>query len=119
MLINLSNHPYENWSVAQKQTATAYGSCIDLPFPLVDAEANEEVIKQLAVEYRLKVEQLSQGKEVVVHLMGEMTLTFALVEQLRKIGISCVASTSERLVTEHTSGYKEVLFEFKRFRKYM
>lgn len=118
VLINLSNHLYENWSVAQKKAAATFGSCIDLPFPMVDAESDEEAIKELATEYRLKVKQLSQGKEVVVHLMGEMTLTFALVEQLRKIGISCVASTSERLVTEHTSGYKEVLFEFKRFRKY-
>lgn len=118
MLINLSNHPYESWSVAQKQAAVVFGPCIDLPFPPVDAEAGEEIIKQLVTEYLLKVEQLSQGKEVVVHLMGEMTLTFALVAQLRKRGISCVASTSERSVIEHSSGYKEVLFDFKRFRQY-
>lgn len=118
MLINLSNHPYESWSVAQKQAAVVFGPCIDLPFPPVDAEAGEEIVEQLATEYLLKIEQLSQGKEVVVHLMGEMTLTFALVEQLRKRGISSLASTSERSVIEHSSGYKEVLFDFKRFRQY-
>ena len=53
-----------------------------------------------------------------VHLMGEMTFTYALVSLLQAANILCVASTSDRKVIEEENGKKTILFEFKQFRAY-
>lgn len=118
MLINLSNHPYSLWSEEQKTAAAVFGESIDLPFPDVDAAADETYIRHLADEYLQKVKQIVDEKTVTIHLMGEMTLTFALVKRLQNDGFSCVASTSKRIVKETEPNYKEVIFQFERFRRY-
>lgn len=119
MLINLSNHPSASWSPQQLAAAKVYGEIVDLPFPAVDPEADEAEIAALGDEYLFKIKQLAQGKNVVVHLMGEMTLSFCLVRLLQDVGITCVASTSERMVEEEHNGKKEVYFLFKQFRAYV
>lgn len=119
MLINLSNHPSPRWSETQKRAASVYGDIVDLPFPVVDAQGDEEYISMIADEYVRKVEEKSNGCTLFVHLMGEMSLTFALIKRLHEKGISCVASTSERKVVEYEPGRKEVIFQFVRFRQYM
>jgi hypothetical protein len=43
-------------------------------------------------------------KPAAVHLMGEMTFTFALVRKLQAAGIRCVASTTARDVVEEGGG---------------
>ena len=58
------------------------------------------------------------AREVTIHIMGEMTFTFRLVEKLKAAGIRCVASTSERVVQELSDGKKVVQFSFVRFREY-
>ena len=59
------------------------------------------------------------GKDVTIHIMGELTFTFALLKRLQERGIRCVASTSKRIVKEEVPGRKEeVIFEFDRFREY-
>ena len=50
--------------------------------------------------------------------MGEMTLTFRIVELLKAQGIRCVASTTERIVTDLTDNRKETQFSFVQFREY-
>lgn len=117
MLINLSNHPSANWSEEQKAAATQYGEIVDLPFPAVDAAGDETYIATLADEYAEKVHQLVLGEQATIHLMGEMTLTFALLQRLKN-KYMCVASTSERMVVEYEPGLKEVTFKFVKFRKY-
>lgn len=121
MLINLSNHPYEQWSELQKQAAQAFGECVDLPFPAVDPWGDEHYIAQLAEEYRQRVHRLAEksaGESVAVHLMGEMTFTYALLQMLREDGVACIASTTERMSTDLGDGQKEIRFEFVRFRNY-
>ncbi|OPZ03382.1 MAG: hypothetical protein BWZ11_00164 [Bacteroidetes bacterium ADurb.BinA395] len=120
MLINLSNHPYELWSVKQQEAAAVYGSCVDLPFPAVDPEGDETYIEQLAESYAAQVLAIAKGKEeTTVHLMGEMTFTFTLLQMLLKENITCIASTSERISVDLGSGQKETRFDFVRFRKYI
>ncbi|WP_080905432.1 hypothetical protein [Parabacteroides sp. Marseille-P3160] len=118
MLINLSNHPSTQWSEEQKSAAVLYGETVDLPFPAVDPERDKAYIDALSDEYIQNVQELSQGKDTTIHVMGEMTLTFSLVKKLQTMGFTCIASTSERMVTETEAGQKEVFFRFKRFREY-
>lgn len=118
MLINLSNHPSAKWSSEQKNAASQFGEIVDLPFPDVDAAGNEKYIDDLASDYVNNVKYKATNNNIFVHIMGEMTLTFAIVRQLQKIGIPCIASTTQRLVTENPDGSKSVLFQFVRFRHY-
>lgn len=120
LLINLSNHPYAQWDEKQKKAARLFGKCIDLPFPTVDPNGGEAYIQSLAQKYREHIHQLSSrttGK-VTVHIMGEMNFLYALLEMLKKDGMRCIASTSDRQSTYMGNGQKEALFTFVRFRDY-
>ncbi len=121
MLINLSNHSIKNWSVHQlKKANDHYSSVIDLPFPVIPPDSDEEFILNLANEYKLKCFELlnsSLDKNNAVHIMGEMTFCFALVSLLQKENIICVASTTNRNSIEE-NGVKVSRFEFVRFREY-
>lgn len=120
MLINLTNHPFLQWSDEQKQAAEQFGSCVDLPFPAVDPSADADDIDALADEYLQKILDISKHEESepVVHLMGEMTFLYALANKLRDKNIRCVASTSERNTIDLGGGQKEIQFSFVRFRNY-
>lgn len=120
MLINLTNHPSALWDDKQLQAADQYGECVDMPFPAIDAEGDEEYINQLTDEYLQKIIQIADKEEteITVHLMGEMTFTFSLVEKLKNIGISCISSTSERNTRDLGNGQKEIQFKFVKFRRY-
>ncbi len=130
MLINLSNHPTAMWLPEQIEAAhRVYGEVLDLPFPAVPADADEADIQTIAQEYLKKVQTIAQeylnkvqtfspSAEAVVHIMGEMTLTYALVCLLKQAGYTCVASTSVREVYEEEPGKKTAVFRFVRFRKY-
>ncbi|MBP3419956.1 MAG: CRISPR-associated protein [Marinifilaceae bacterium] len=119
MLINLSNHPSLLWSERQLDAAKGYGDIIDVPFPVIDEKGDEKYISDLADEYLRRVLTLSVNNEVVVHLMGELSFTFALLNRLQANGIKCIASTSERIVLDECAGHKgEVIFRFERFREY-
>lgn len=119
MLINLTNHPSARWSDKQKAAAEVYGEIVDMPFPVIDEAGDEKYIATLADEYLNKIVNLSDTQSVVVHLMGEQTFSYALIKRLRERGITCVASTTKRIVKEEVPGKKsEVIFQFERFRAY-
>lgn len=119
MLINLTNHPSSRWSDKQKAAAEVYGEIVDMPFPVIDEAGDEKYIATLADEYWNKIVNLSDTQSVVVHLMGEQTFSYALIKRLRERGITCVASTTKRIVKEEVPGKKsEVIFQFERFRAY-
>ena len=120
MLINLSNHPYVQWDDSQKNMAHLFGNCIDLPFPVVDPAGDEEYVSQLVEEYHYRIRQWVEHSEqkVVVHLMGEMTFVFALLQRLKQDNIRCIASTTARQSLDLSNGRKDVQFSFVRFRDY-
>ncbi|MDR0938820.1 MAG: CRISPR-associated protein [Mediterranea sp.] len=117
MLINLSNHPSSAWSSAQLFAAQRYGEIVDLPFPSVSPEGDEDYIRSLVDDYICEVEKLAAGSGATVHVMGEMTFTCAMVTALKARGFRCVASTTLRDVVEE-DGAKTSVFQFVRFRGY-
>lgn len=114
MFINLSNHPSDQWSESQLKAARIYGTILDLPFPNITPTDSCENVYALAEDYLIKIKELNTG---VVHVMGELTFSFALVSLLQKNGIQCMASTSERIV-EVMDGKKIITFNFVQFRSY-
>ena len=118
--INLTNHPSSLWDKAQLQAAAQYGECVDMPFPAVDPDGDEEYVDRLTDEYLQKIMEIANNEqsEVTVHLMGEMSFTVSLVEKLRNVDISCILSTSTRQSKDLGNGQKEITFNFVRFRKY-
>lgn len=118
MLINLSNHPYSLWGERQKKAAAIFGTTVDLPFPSVTPDADEEEIRLLADIYMERVLDMGKTKDFTVHIMGEQTLCFTLISRLQQLGIPCIASCAARDVIMQPDGHKLVNFNFIRFRKY-
>lgn len=117
MLINLSNHPSESWEGKQLEAACRYGDIQDIPFPDIVPQLSHEEICLLADEYAAKIARLARDCDVTVHVMGEMTFTYAVVSTLKDMGIRCVASTTERIVKE-SEGKRTYTFRFCQFREY-
>ncbi|MGQ9799960.1 MAG: hypothetical protein ACUVRG_11875, partial [Ignavibacterium sp.] len=59
----------------------------------------------------------SSDKFNAVHLMGEFTFVYNLVNLLKKKNIKVIVSTTDRIV-EESDGKKIVIFQFVRFREY-
>lgn len=118
IFINLSNHPSDKWSEAQLHAARQYGDIEDMPFPQVDPEADDEEISRIADECTRLILDEAVDNDVSVHVMGEMSLTFAIVKRLQDHGIRCVSSTSERISEDLPDGTRKVGFRFRRFREY-
>jgi hypothetical protein len=121
MLLNLSNHPSTLWPDSQLRAAEEqYGGVEDMSFPQVPPEAGADAVRELAVEYAGRIAARNAEAEggLTVHVMGEMTFTFLLVDLLRARAIPCVASTTAREVIEEGGGKKTAVFRFVRFRSY-
>ena len=125
ILFNISNHPSNKWDEKQLQAAKNMADVIkDCPFPNVPPTATSEEVRENALEIAnciLSQKNLLQNvDEITVHIMGEMTLTFATVAALQnlELGIRCVASCTERNVIELPDGTKQSKFEFVQFRTY-
>lgn len=118
ILINLSNHPSVQWSEEQLNAAKDFGDIEDWDFPSIDCEADNKFILQLADEYLARIFERIKTSNITVHIMGEMTFTYALVTKLKNLDIPCIASTTERKVTENADGTKTSSFHFVRFRQY-
>lgn len=115
MLLNLSNHPSSKWTLEQLQTARRqYSDVEDLPFPNIPPSYSEDELDALVEDYCSTVQKLNPD---AVHVMGEMTFTYRLVNRLKEAGIKCLASTTNRIV-EEKDGKKIVQFQFVQFREY-
>lgn len=91
---------------------------MDMPFPNIDPQEDENKISEIADKYVTEILEKAKDREVTVHVMGEMNLTFNIVRKLQRHGITCVASTSYRITEEMSDGSKKIEFHFKQFRKY-
>ncbi len=115
MLLNLTNHPSKQWSAKQYDHAIKlYQEVQDLPFPQISPALDSASLDFLVEEYEHKIRQIDPS---VVHVMGEMTFSFRLVQKLKSAGILCIASTTER-ITEQIGDTKTSRFEFIQFRPY-
>ena len=118
VFINYSNHPSSAWGEKQLAAAREYGEVVDLPFRIVGEGYDENKLSEIAEEETAKILALAAGKNATVHIMGEMTLTFAIVARLKASGVQCIASTTARQVTENADGTRTCTFNFVRFRAY-
>lgn len=119
LLVNLSNHPYKDWSEDQKKAAEKYGEIQDMAFPEIDpAMKIDKIKKEIAAAQIDEIKNMCKERRVTVHIMGEMSYTFYVVSQLKAFGIRCICSTSERDTEDLGGGEKKVTFRFKRFRDY-
>lgn len=117
MFVNFSNHPSDIWDETQLVAAQAFGEVKDFTFPTISPEMSSDEVKKLAgecVDVMLKM----FGKDITVHIMGEMTFTFMVVTRLKEMGIKCIASTTERKTTYNDDGTKVSEFSFVKFREY-
>lgn len=117
--INLSNHPSARWEERQKEEARCWGTIIDYPFPSVDAQSTTEDIRELAEKV---VADILEENPSAVMCQGEMTLTYRIVELLKRYGIVVLAASSERKISETVlpdgTYQKKAIFQFVRFREY-
>ena len=116
MLINLSNHPSYSWPITQTDIAIkTFIQISDLPFPRIPPEMSVMDLDLLVDVYVNKIRQIDP---LAVHVMGELTFAFRIVNCLKKIGYRCIASTTERIVTTDGTGNKTSTFKFGQFRDY-
>lgn len=117
--INFSNHSSANWSSEQLAAAREFGEVIDYPFPAVPSEADSSFVAQLALECAQGI--LAYNPKAVM-CQGEFTLTYGVIELLKKSGIVVLAACSERKTVETImpdgSSKKTSEFKFVRFREY-
>lgn len=118
IFINYTNHPSSTWSEKQLRAAEEYGEVKDMTFRSVEEDIDEKCLEEIAEEETGKILELAAGKNATVHIMGEMTLTFAIVGKLKAAGVPCVASTTARQVVENADGTRTSTFNFVRFRAY-
>ena len=117
IFINISNHPTSTWQDSQRE-AIRGNIAIDIDFPQVPPNSSSDEIKTLVDKYMGKIGRYATpDAALTVHVMGEMTFTYALVNRLKAEGIKCVASTTERIVEENDNT-KTSFFRFVRFREY-
>ena len=119
VFVNLSNHPSADWSEEQKKAALVYGGIIDVPFPSVPSSCSDKAMQKLADKAVGAVGKAAYpAREVTVHVMGEMTLTYRIVNKLKARGIRCLASTTNRMTNDLGNGEKISQFHFVEFREY-
>lgn len=121
LFVNYSNHPSSKWPENQKTTAQQFGQIIDIGFPIVDEFADEDMIIQKVkeqIELIKKETNNNDPSSTTIHIMGEMTFTYAMVNALSELGYTCVASTTKRIVEDLPDGTQKTKFAFARFREY-
>jgi len=118
MLINLTNHPASQWPENQVKAAQKYGEIVDIPFPDIPPGWSEGEIQELVKEYFGLIKKVckEKGEKVFVHIMGELSFTFALSSVLIKEGFTCIVSTAKRDAIENNN-LKITKFRFIRFRE--
>lgn len=116
MFINLTNHPSSGWSEEQLKAAKQYGEIVDISFPNIEPYFSSNDVNELADVVAEGIKELDEHP--VVHVMGEMTFTYAVVSRLKALGIVCVASTTERNTIMSPDGKKISEFKFVQFREY-
>lgn len=118
MLLNLSNHPSNNWGRDQKDAAIKqFGGILDFPFPNISPSASLIEVQDLAMSVFKQILAL-EIPNLSIHLMGEFTFCYQLLKLFEIQKIKCFASTTIRVVTIKPDGMKMSVFQFKEFRPY-
>ena len=99
--------------------AKIFGEIVDVPFPNIPPQLDENEVKEIVAE---NLQEILNFSPAVVLCQGEFNYTFAMVTELKKNNIPVVAATSERIVStviEEDGSSKSIsTFRFVRFRNY-
>ncbi|MGB1216839.1 MAG: CRISPR-associated protein [Saprospiraceae bacterium] len=118
MLINLSNHPTDQWDAEQLFAAQAqFGEVDFIQHPNIPPNWNREQVETLANEYVNKILVANPKKDLRIHVVGEPVFCFCFITRMRQEGIPCLTSTTERMV-EVRDNKKIITFRFESFRYY-
>ncbi len=96
VLINVSNHPSNEWSGEQKN---GWNEIIDVPFPKIDPNASCDEIEETAYklyEKIIRIHNLKSESSVFVMLVGEFSLCYILYDVLKQKGIGIAIPATER-----------------------
>lgn len=118
MFINFSNHSLSTWTEKQIKAAKEYGELEEIVFPNINPQFTTEQVQMLATDYVAKILTHYPTENLTIHVMGELTFCFSVVQQLKEKGVRCVASTTERVVEETADNKKVTQFSFVQFREY-
>lgn len=122
--LNLSNHPIKSWPYEQLCAAQKFnfGEIKEFEGGLspIDPTFSEKEIKILAT----KIAEAAFNKKVKAAFVAtDFTFLYALVFQLKKLGIRCFAATSSRSVIENKKENGEIVrqsvFSFVQWREYL
>lgn len=118
--INYTNHPSVNWSEAQRQAAQIYGEIMDMDFPEIEPQWDEEQVASLACQ---QAEEIIAQKPVAVLVQGEFTFSYMLISLLLQADIKVLAACSQRctesVINEKQETIRRSVFKFVRFRQYL
>jgi hypothetical protein len=126
MLINLTDLPSAKWSNKQKQAAEdEFGKIVDFTFPKINPNATAEQVNTLAKQYFEKIRKefgkygvISQSN-CAIHIKGEFTFCFPLINLLLHKNYRCVESIMEYIITEENNFKKDAQPQFVQFRDFM
>ena len=118
MFINFSNHSLSTWTERQIKAAKEYGELEEIVFPNINPQFTTEQVQMLATDYVAKILTHYPIENLTIHVMGELTFCFYVVQQLKEKCVRCVASTTERIVEETADNKKVTQFSFAQFREY-
>lgn len=116
VLLNISNHPSDEWSTEQMQAALKdYSDVEDFAHPPVSPEMTSDQVLKLALKVNKEVQIMDPA---AVHVMGEHTFCYTLVRLLQQDGYVCIASTTIRSVQKINDNEIRRTFVFSGFRLY-
>ena len=119
IFINHTNHASTQWSQEQRTAAKKYGEIIDLSFPNISADWNEEKISQFV---EINAKKIIEMNPAAVLCQGEYNYTYAMINYLKQNNIVVLAAASERVVDEKVqldgTTQKISSFKFVQFRQY-
>jgi hypothetical protein len=121
-LINFSNHSSSQWSEEQK---AGWDQIIDIKFPNVPANIDDENFDELVAESLKKLDEYIENGNVYLMMQGEFSLCYSLYRILldnpEYNRVKLVIPTSERRVVEKVKDdgtYEKVAtFEFVKWRQ--
>ena len=119
MFVNYSNHPSSKWNKEQIEAASEYGNIIDVPFFQVDPACSSDEVKTIAEK---ETEKIMSYDPSAVLCVGDFSLTYQIVTNLKEKGIKVLSASSKREVIEEKTdsgeNTKKTVFKFEGFREY-
>lgn len=123
MLINLTNHPFEEWPEEQVNAAKLqFGSVRNLLPKPVPPDLDSLKVLELAhyyVKRALEILSLAPHETNGILITGEYNFTWCCINLLQQKGFGCYAATTERLILEKEKASIKRAYSFVQFRKYL